>query len=414
MTGLVEEIVRSGLCIGCGLCESLAGADRIEMTMTAAGRERPVVHGPVGAAAEHAIAASCPGLVVRGAERRRLAPGVAVDRVWGPIARVARCHASDPALRFAGASGGVLSALASWLLESGRVSMVVHVAASRSAPMRSEGWISFDRTAVLQAAGSRYGPAAPLRDFGGLLAGGRPFALIGKPCDVAAVRNLARLDRRVDELMRYALAFVCGGASTLGPSRDVLAGFGVAEAELRRFSYRGRGNPGATTFETVDGRRHSLSYEEMWGGDEASWQLQSRCKICPDAIGEAADLVAADCWPGGTPPPGGDDGFNAVMVRTRAGHELFDAAVGAGVLTVAGALGPRDLDDCNPHQVAKKEAVFARLAGVRAAGGRVPRVRGLRIARLALRRPPRELAAEFRGAGRRFRSGRFGEPRAQP
>ncbi len=408
----VEEIVRFGLCIGCGLCESVAGSRRVSLAMTAAGCERPIVHEALDADTLRRIGAVCPGIGVRGADRSRLPRhGVTHDAVWGPIARVVRCHASDEDVRFRGSSGGALTALAQFLLASGRVALVVHVAASRAAPMRSSGHVSFDRASVLEAAGSRYGPAAPLRSLCEILDGGRPFALVGKPCDVAAARSLARVDPRADAQMRYALAMVCGGASTLGPSRAALSRFGVGERELALFRYRGHGNPGATALETADGRRFELTYDEMWGGDEASWQLQSRCKVCPDAIGEAADIVAGDAFPGGVPPVDAD-GSGALIVRTAAGIELFDAAVRAGALTVVEPLAIRRLDDFNPHQVAKKRAVGARLVGVRAAGGRVPRARGLRIARLALAGSPRANLAELRGAFRRVRDGRFGEPPA--
>ena len=55
-----------------------------------------------------------------------------------------------------------------------------------------------------------------------------PFALIAKPCDIAAVRNLARIDSRVDRYLRYALTFVCGGASDLTKSEEVVSEFGIA------------------------------------------------------------------------------------------------------------------------------------------------------------------------------------------
>ena len=114
--------------------------------------------------------------------------------------------------------------------------------------------LSFDAASVLEGAGSRYGPVAPLADFREILDRGQPFALIAKPCDITAVRNLARLDPRVDELLRYALAFVCGGASDLSKSEQVLQRFGVAEDELALFRYRGHGNPGLNRIETKDGR----------------------------------------------------------------------------------------------------------------------------------------------------------------
>ncbi len=174
--------------------------------------------------------------------------------------------------------------------------------------------MSCDAGAVLEGAGSRYGPAAPLLDFTALLERREPFALIAKPCDIAAVRNLARIDPKVDRYLRYALTFVCGGASDLTKSEDVVRNFGLRSEQIASFRYRGNGNPGLTRLESRDGRAYELTYAEMWE-DEATWRIQPRCKICPDAIGESADLAASDVWPGGG-PSGEDDGFNGIIVRT--------------------------------------------------------------------------------------------------
>ncbi len=162
--------------------------------------------------------------------------------------------------------------------------------------------------------------------------------------------------------------------------------------------------------ETKDGRAFETSYREMWA-DESGWRIQPRCKICPDAIGEAADLVATDCWPGGT-PEGEDKGFNAVFARTRAGVRLLEGAVADGALAVVRAIGFRDLDDFQPHQVYKKRAVWARLEGMRAAGMATPEVVRLRIAELAAGNDKHVNEREMLGAQERARAGRLGEPPA--
>jgi coenzyme F420 hydrogenase subunit beta len=403
----VEEIVEAGLCIGCGLCQSLAGADRVALIETTEGRERPVVRRELDRATLELINDVCPGVRVDAADRARVPAGTPVDRIWGPAARLVIGYAADPELRHVAASGGVLSALADHLLNSGAVEFVVHVAPRQRQPMRSGRHVSVDRAQLLRGAASRYGPAAPLIDFSELLDRGRPFAFIGKPCDVTAIRALARRDPRVDAHLRYVLAMVCGGASELIKSRAVLTRFGVDEEQLRVFRYRGHGNPGATHFETADGDVHELTYDEMWE-DEGTWRLQSRCKICPDALGEGADLVAADCWDGGG-PTGEDAGFNAILVRTTAGLELFDAGVRAGVLTVTDEIGFRDMDRFQPHQVRKKQAVWARLIGMRAAGSPILHAPGLRLRALALTRSPLAFVREAYAAYRRVRSGRLGE-----
>ena len=407
----LEEIVEGGLCIGCGLCQALAGADKIQIVLTPEGRERPVARDGLDAAMLERINAICPGTRVEGAATGAVGPQAMHDLVWGPAQHMAIGYASDPTVRHRAATGGVLTALGQFLLASGRVKFILHAAASSKEPMRTERALSFDAASVLDAAGSRYGPAAPLVDFSALLDRAEPFALIAKPCDIAAVLNLARIDSRVDRYMRYALTFVCGGASDLTKSEEVVSELGIRPDELSLFRYRGNGCPGPTRLETKDGRSFELTYQDMWK-DEAKWRIQPRCKICPDAIGESADFAAADVWPGGG-PTGEDEGFNGIIVRTLRGLELYRAALAAGaIIALPRDIGFRDFDDFQPHQVRKKRAVWARLAGMRAAGCPIPETHNLRLAECARLNSLAENLAEARGARRRTEQGRMGEPPA--
>jgi coenzyme F420 hydrogenase subunit beta len=411
MTLTVEQIVAAGLCIGCGLCRAIAGPERLEIAMTREGRERPFVRTPLDAATLERINAVCPGVHVDGADGGTQSGDVETDLIWGPTEHLAIGYASDPDVRYRGSTGGVLTALGRYLLESERAKFILHVAASKTAPMRTERRLSFDAASVLDAAGSRYGPAAPLIDFTSILDRAEPFALIAKPCDVSAVRNLAKLDSRVDRYMQYALTLVCGGASELTKSQEILDEFGIDERELSLFRYRGFGNPGPTRLETKDGRAFELTYQQMWA-DESTWRIQSRCKICPDAMGEGADLVVSDVWPGGG-PTGEDEGFNGIIVRTRRGRELYEAALAAGAIVESSRrVSFRDFDEFQPHQVRKKRAVWARLAGRKAAGQPVPDTHGLRLTDCARRNSVKENLAEARGARRRSSLGRLREPPA--
>ena len=405
------EIVEGGLCIGCGLCQAVAGADHIQIVLTPEGRERPVARRPLDEPTLERINAICPGTRIEGAAIDAGGSRATHDLVWGPAEHLAIGYAADPEVRYRASTGGVLTALGQFLLASGRAKFILHVAASGTEPMRTKRALSFDAASVLEGAGSRYGPAAPLIDFTALLDRAEPFALIAKPCDIAAVRNLARIDPRVDRYLRYALTFVCGGASDLTKSEEVVSEFGVRVDELSVFRYRGNGNPGPTRLTTKDGRSFELSYQQMWA-DEATWRIQPRCKICPDAIGESADLAASDIWPGGG-PTGEDEGFNGIIVRTARGLELYEAARAAGAIVVEPRdVSFRDFDEFQPHQVRKKRAVWARLAGMRAAGLPVPETQGLRLAECARLNSVAENLAEARGARRRAKQGRLGEPPA--
>jgi coenzyme F420 hydrogenase subunit beta len=375
--------------------------------MTPQGRERPLARRPLDRAALERINAVCPGTRIGGTDTASCNTAMH-DTVWGAAERLSIGYARDPLVRFRGSTGGVLTALGQFLLSSGRVKFVLHVGASKSAPMRSERRLSFDAAAVLDGAGSRYGPVAVLMDFCEILERAEPFALIAKPCDVTAVRNLGRIDARVDRYMRYALTLVCGGASDLRKSEEVLQHFRIHESELALFRYRGHGNPGLTRVETKDGRAFELTYQQLWE-DESKWMIQPRCRICPDAIGLEADIAASDVWPGGS-PTGEDAGFNGIIVRSARGLELYEAALAAGALTIDRTATYADFDRFQPHQVRKRRAVWARLKALQVTGKPVPQVTNLALEDCARQNTLPENLAEYRGARDRAGESSLTEP----
>ena len=409
-------IPEQGLCIGCGLCESVAGRDRVAVVKTREGDLRPVATGALDHATVDRIYEVCPGICVEGMPQRLMDDETKMDNVWGPWRRIVRAWASDPEIRFEGSTGGVLTALADYLLASGRVAFVLHAKASASEPTFGERHLSFTRADVLLGAGSRYGPTATLIDAQDVLDRDEPFAFIGKPCDVAALRNLARHDARVDDLVKYWLTPVCGGYMPPAATNDFLRRMGVAPEDVTGFRYRGRGCPGPTRVETRDGARE-IHYLDLWGEDASQWSLPFRCKICPDGIGESADLAAADTWPGGSPTREGserDPGVNAVVARTEVGVELLEAAERDGVLTIEYDVAPDEMSHYQPHQMRKKYAVWPRLEGLADEGHIMPRYDGLRLRELAAELPAAANEHQRSGARRRVREGRVREPTPRP
>ena len=150
-----------------------------------------------------------------------------------------------------------------------------------------------------------------------------------------------------------------------------------------------------------------------WGEDETQWQLPFRCKICPDGIGEAADIAAADTWPGGAPTREGsvdDPGTNAIIARTAAGLELMEAAERDGALTIDYDITPDEMSHYQPHQMRKKYAVWARHQGLGDEGRIVPETNRLRIAELAAELPASHSDYQRAGTRRRVQDGKVSEP----
>lgn len=407
------RIVEEGLCIGCGLCQTIAGPNSIKVQKTSTGQERPIVVGDLSHKTVDDIYDTCPGTRIEGLPDQVNQSDTKQDNVWGPWRRMVRSWATDPLIRHEGSTGGVLTALAIFLLESGRVDFILHARASTMEPTFGERHISFTKEDVIAGAGSRYGPTATLSDMQDVLERNKPFAYIGKPCDISALRNYARHDDRVDQLVKYWLTPVCSGPMDTVALERFLAANDVEPSEVTGFRYRGRGCPGPTTIEANDAKKE-FHYLDLWVDDMSQWGMPFRCKICPDGIGDAADIAASDTWPGGSPnriDSETDLGTNAIIARTAAGQELMEAAERASALTIEYDITPDDLSIYQPHQLRKKYAAWARHQGLGDAGHIVPETHRLRIAELAEELTDESKKRQRDGTRHRVEIGKATEPR---
>ena len=62
----LSDIVNNGLCIGCGICQSIAGEDKIEVMMSLKGRLEPKEINKISPDVFEKIKSICPGTIVEG------------------------------------------------------------------------------------------------------------------------------------------------------------------------------------------------------------------------------------------------------------------------------------------------------------------------------------------------------------
>jgi len=361
------------------------------------------------------IRAVCPGITVTGPDPEQVADKGVMHDIWGPIRTMHRGWSTDPELRFRSAAGGALTGLGCYLLETGEVDAVVHVRASTENPFETDALVSRTPEEVRSGAQSRYGPAAPLRHVMDLLDQGLTFAVLAKPCDIAAIRNLAKVDARVDEQVPYLITIFCGGVPTLQTAKKIAGYHGVRAEEVSVFRWRGDGWPGPTHVETHDGRVFDLTYDFVWFNERVPWSydIQFRCKICPDAIGELADVSCPDSWVmrDGQAIHEEDEGANLFIARTRQGEKLVAAAAAAGAIHID-PFAIEELDAQHVDHVARKIENPARVRALGLEGEPEPVYARFRADRMvALAGPERDAAAE-EGSRRRIRQGGNLEPLA--
>ncbi len=377
----LENIVNNGLCIGCGLCQSITGKDYIKISMSSKGRLEPKEIKKISSEKFNKILNVCPGVIVEGLPKKLVDKKAKYDLLWGYYLSLFYAWSTDKKIRYESSTGGLLNGLSLYLLDSKKANFILHTATNPEKPMRSVSRFSYNKDDLLNSNScSRYGPASPLDKFHEALNLNQPFAFVGKPCDISAIRQLSKSDERVNKFCKYLLTLVCGGSTEFTKSQDFIESFKVKEDELTIFRYRGFGNPGKMYIKTYDGREHDKEYNSFWG-EESTWRVHFRCKICPDAIGESSDIAALDTWRGGS-PKGEDEGFNAAIVRTTNGLNLLSEAIKAGYIKKGDDLTIEDINDFQPHQVNKKKAVYARHEGMKKQNIPTIYTNGLRIKEL--------------------------------
>lgn len=397
----VEDVVSAGLCTGCGLCESIVGP-AISMGINIEGNMRPLVQGDVSPEKNEQIIAVCPGVLVHGPGRPQ---GITVHPVWGPMRELHRSWASDPVVRHKGAAGGTLTALGRYLLTSARVHAVLHVRADDRQPWLTMSTISRTPDEVLRGAQSRYGPSSPLVNVHRLLDDGKRFALIGKPCDISAVRALGRVDPRVERLIPYMLSNFCGGVHSEHIAKAVMRHHRVHELDVALYRYRGEGWPGPLRVQTHDGTVYDLPYANAYRMGKFGYEFPFRCKICPDGVGEVADIAVPDGWNlrNGKPVYAEAPGTNVAVVRTPAGEELLHAAIDAGYLEVA-PVSVQEIEQMHTNHHRKAAASVA-LFALRLMGQRTVKAIGYRPMAALKRAGVRGIFQQFVGTIRRVLSG---------
>lgn len=391
----VQSVVTSGNCSGCGVCVALAPQE-LKMELDESGFLRPVsIHKDGGLEDDEpkktAFQNSCPGYLVDGLDNTSMNM-----EPFGNFIQAWKGYAKDPKTRFEGSSGGVLTALSSWLLESGQVSEVIASRNDKENPARTIPVTVKKSTGIDVTSGSRY---APVSNGSLLTLGATSQALIGKPCEVSATRSLYNF---LDKETPITLTFFCAGTPSQLATERLVGKLGQSLNTLKSLNYRGQGWPGKFRVTDLDGTVAEMTYSDSWGSVLGK-DLQWRCKICPDGCGQLADVSVGDLWESdenGFPLFEDGDGMSVIIVRTMRGKELIQRAEAEGIITLMEV----DLEEAakvQSYQIQRRKTLGGRLFGLKLLGAATPVYKDLGIFRLMIRHPFSNVRAVF-GVIRRY------------
>lgn len=288
----IKKIVKTNLCLGCGLCTV---DPQIKETKFSSRNDCYIPSTLPKTECLGSIV--CPGkgypIIEAGKE---FFPKSIYNHFLGRFDFLTAAHSTRQAVLENASSGGVITDILLYLLEAKIVDKVsVTQFKCDHQGVHTETFLTDKTEEVLRAQGSKYCPV----DFSHLIKELTKYtgrvAIMATPCTIAGIRNI---QKKSPELIKckivLTIANFCGGFKSFRDIKRLADICNVDYYNLKDFRFRGDGQPGGLRFIEKSGRMVKLPYPYYSG--LTGYSKMHRCFSCVDGTGELADIACGDAW----------------------------------------------------------------------------------------------------------------------
>ncbi len=326
-TRLLEQVIRPGLCTGCGACVALDAAARAFMEETPLG---PVPRFSPDSRLSPLAFECCPGKGLNYPKLYMEHYGRLPENwLTGPSVAVRTGHATDETVRRAGASGGVLSRTLVFLLERNLVDAAIVVRQGTPTPEQARAVIARSPEEILAAAQSVYIPVSVLDRLADLEPGKR-YAMTCLPDQAAALRYLQLRGESRAKQVAYVLGPYTGTALYPAAIRSFLRSCGVREDDgVAQLKWRAGEWPGYLEIRTNSGR--ILRSNKFYYNYLIPFFITRNSLQNMDFANEFCDLSVGDAWSPRFEAARG--GHSVITTRSTRMEEVVSTMIREGLLT---------------------------------------------------------------------------------
>ena len=328
---------------------------------------------------------------------------------WGSYVNVYEGYSLDETIRYKAASGGITTAIAVFLLETGKVDGIIQIGEGDT-QFQTKVYCSRTREEIILHSASRYITSSPLSDFLNIISAGGRYAFIGRPCDAIVLRNFLELMPQYKENIFCILSFFCAGTPSETASRKLSLELGIEPSTVKHIQYRGNGWPGKATVESIDGKKKTMEYIDSWN-KILGRDILKICKFCTDGVGEAADISSGDLWYlNDRKQPVFDEqaGRNVVFSRSNKGDKLIMEAIQHGYIRVTSyETQISELDYVQPNHAVRKKLLYAKYLAMKIMRRSSPEYDVKMLKKFAKERSVKENIRTFMGAVKRILEGKL-------
>lgn len=340
-----QDIIGSGLCIGCGSCVAQTQAPEVRMDFDAYGQLKPQGSAAWLRQPSASFTRTCPFSPAAANEdqlaAKRFPTPLHRDKALGSFDATYVGYVAEEKFRLRGSSGGLVSWVAAELLRQGLIDGVAHVIATPD-PQREGRYFRYRISRTLaeinEGAKSRYYPIEMAEILQTIREVPGRYAVVGLPCFIKAVHLLRREDAVLRERIAFTLGLFCGHLKSARFAESFAWQLQVPLGQVQQVEYREKlpdrpANWYRAQLTLRDGQRVSKDWWHLADGDwGAGFYMNSACNFCDDVVAETADIAFGDAW---VEPYSSDGrGTNVVIVRSPQVQQLVASAIQEGRLNL--------------------------------------------------------------------------------
>ena len=331
----VAEIVKDGLCTGCGTCAGVCPTEAIRMRVLN-GVFLPEIEEDKCTSCRLCVKC-CPGYSLNFDELNFNVFGrQPVDTFLGNCFTCYVGHSNDDEIRYDSSSGGLVTQLLIFALERGLIDGALVVRMRQDSPLEPEPFIARTREEVISASKSKYCPVAVNEGLKDIVREDGRFAVVGLPCHIHGIRKAEMSVKGLREKIVLHIGLFCSHTVSFFGTEFLLGKLGVKSDQVVKVDYRGLGWPGSLLVRLRDGSSLMAPYVGEWN---SYWPLFSsffftpkRCLMCFDETNELADVSVGDAW---LPELRKEKkGESIVIARTKRGKEFLKEAASSGAISL--------------------------------------------------------------------------------
>lgn len=324
----VSKVADAKLCCSCGACAWICPRKAVSYRETVGGYLLPEIN-PVRCTGCGVCLSICPGAGLASGVLNRLPK----DPFTGDVLDAYVGKATDKDLYANSQSGGIVSALLSHALKTGKIAAAVTTVMVEGNPPRAVPRLAMNADEVRLSQKSKYCPVPLLSIMEEVEKVDSPVALVGVSCQIHGLLNIVERYPRLKDKIRFTVGLICERTMAYTAMDYLIKKVGSFEDGAIMLHFRDKacgGYPGNVNIVCSNGRSTSLPATVRKGIKD--FFTPARCRLCFDKMNVLADITVGDPW--GISPVDRAGGESIAVVRTEAGRNLFRDAIDKGAVAV--------------------------------------------------------------------------------